>query len=118
MIREPIRYVVYLRASTGRQRKGSLGMDAQYAAVVEFLRQHGGTIVAQYIEVESGNRSDRPELAKALASVRNGNPPHWAPPRLRLYRPVSRKRDEEKRRCLAAGGEAGHRRRRASLFAG
>jgi DNA invertase Pin-like site-specific DNA recombinase len=38
--------------------------NAQYAAVVAFLRQHGGTIVAQYVEVESGNRSDRPELAK------------------------------------------------------
>ncbi|MGZ5909494.1 MAG: recombinase family protein, partial [Reyranella sp.] len=63
MIREPIRYVVYLRASTGRQGKGGLGMDAQYDAVVEFLRQHGGTIVAQYVEIESGNRSDRPELA-------------------------------------------------------
>ena len=72
MIREPTRYVVYLRASIGRQRKCSLGMDAQHAAVVEFLRQHGGNIVAQYIEVESGNRSDRPELAEALESVRNG----------------------------------------------
>jgi DNA invertase Pin-like site-specific DNA recombinase len=72
MIREPIRYVVYLRASTGRQGKGSLSMDAQYAAVVEFLRQHGGTIVAQHVEVESCNRSDRPELAKALESARKG----------------------------------------------
>jgi len=72
MTREPIRYVVYLRASTGRQGKGGLGMDAQYAAVVEFLRQHGGTIVAQYVEVENGNRSDRPELATALESARKG----------------------------------------------
>ena len=72
MIREPVRYVVYLRASTARQGKGGLGMDAQYAAVVEFVRQHGGTIVAQYVEVESGNRSDRPELAKALELARKG----------------------------------------------
>jgi hypothetical protein len=48
MIREPIRYVVYQRTSTGRQGKGGLGMDAQYAAVVEFVRRRGGTIVAQY----------------------------------------------------------------------
>jgi DNA invertase Pin-like site-specific DNA recombinase len=73
MIREPISYVVYLRASTGRQGKDGLGMDAQYAAVVEFLRQRGGTIVAQYVEVESGNRSDRPELARALESARKDN---------------------------------------------
>jgi DNA invertase Pin-like site-specific DNA recombinase len=72
MIREPVKYVVYLRASTARQGKGGLGMDAQYAAVVEFVRQHGGTIVAQYVEVESGNRSDRPELAKALELARKG----------------------------------------------
>jgi DNA invertase Pin-like site-specific DNA recombinase len=66
MVREPTRYVVYLRVRTSRQRQGGPGMDAQYAAVVEFMRQHGGTIVAQYVEVESGNLSDRPELAKAL----------------------------------------------------
>jgi hypothetical protein len=28
-------------------------MDVQYAAVVEFLRQRGGTIVAQYVEGET-----------------------------------------------------------------
>src|SRR6202040_1875961 len=37
-----------------------------------FLHQHGGTIVAQYIEAESGNRSTRPELAKALEAARKG----------------------------------------------
>ena len=47
-------------------------MVAQHAAVVEFLRQHGGTIVAQYVEVESGNRSTRPELAMALEAARKG----------------------------------------------
>jgi hypothetical protein len=73
MIREPIRYVVYLRARNGRQGRGGLGMDVQYAAVVEFLRQRGGTIVAQYVEGETGNRSDRPELARALESARKDN---------------------------------------------
>jgi DNA invertase Pin-like site-specific DNA recombinase len=73
MIREPIRYVVYLRATNGRQGKGGLGMDVQYATVVEFLRQRGGTIVAQYVEGETGNRSDRPELARALESARKDN---------------------------------------------
>jgi DNA invertase Pin-like site-specific DNA recombinase len=72
MVRDPTGYVVYLRASTARQGKGGLGMDAQYAAVVGFVRQHGGTIVGQYVEVESGNRSDRPELAKALELARKG----------------------------------------------
>jgi DNA invertase Pin-like site-specific DNA recombinase len=73
MVREPTSYVVYLTVRTSRQGKGGLGMDAQYAAVVEFLRQHGGTIVAQYVDAESGNRSTRPELAKALEAARKGN---------------------------------------------
>ena len=72
MVRDPTGYVVYLRGRTSRQRNGGLGMDAQHAAVVEFLRQHGGTIVAQYVEVESGNRSTRPELAMALEAARKG----------------------------------------------
>ena len=48
-------------------------MDAQYAAAVEFLGQHGGSIVAQYVEVESGNRLERPELARAFECARKGN---------------------------------------------
>ena len=72
MIRDPTGYVVYLRVRTSRQRNAGLGMVAQHAAVVEFLRQHGGTIVAQYVEVESGNRSTRPELAMALEAARKG----------------------------------------------
>ena len=72
MVRDPTGYVVYLRVRTSRQRNGGLGMDAQHAAVVEFLAQKGGTIVAQYVEVESGNRSTRPELAMALEAARKG----------------------------------------------
>ena len=72
MVRDPTGYVVILRVRTSRQRNGGLGMDAQHDAVMEFLRQHGGTIVAQYVEVESGNRSTRPELAKALEAARKG----------------------------------------------
>jgi DNA invertase Pin-like site-specific DNA recombinase len=40
------------------------------AAVEAFARQHGGAIVASYVEVETGKRSDRPELAKALCAAR------------------------------------------------
>ena len=48
-------------------------MDAQRSTVEAFVRQHGGAIVATYVEVESGKRScDRPELAKALCAARKG----------------------------------------------
>lgn len=64
------RYVTYLRVSTARQGESGLGLDAQRSTVEAFARQHGGAIVAQHVEVESGKRSDRPELAKALAAAK------------------------------------------------
>jgi hypothetical protein len=42
------------------------GLEAQRAAVEAFARQRGEAIVGSYIEVETGKRADRPELAKAL----------------------------------------------------
>lgn len=70
MAMKPERYVVYLRVSTARQGEHGLGMDAQRAAVEAFARQAGRTILAEYIEVESGKRSDRPELARALEAAK------------------------------------------------
>lgn len=66
------KFIAYLRVSTARQGESGLGLDAQRATVEAFARQQGGQIVAQHVEVESGKRSDRPELAKALAAARKG----------------------------------------------
>src|SRR5215475_2900322 len=70
MITKPIRIVSYIRVSTARQGESGLGMEAQRGAVEAFAAQHGGAIVASYVEVETGKRSDRPELAKALCVAR------------------------------------------------
>jgi DNA invertase Pin-like site-specific DNA recombinase len=72
MITKPIRIVSYIRVSTARQGESGLGLEAQRTSVETFARQHGGTIVAAFVEVETGKRSDRPELAKALEAARKG----------------------------------------------
>lgn len=59
-------YVSYLRVSTDRQGRSGLGLEAQRAAVSEFVRSRGGDIVQEYIEIESGKRNDRPQLDLAL----------------------------------------------------
>ena len=62
--------IAYLRVSTVRQGASGLGLEAQKAAVDAFAAAHGYDIVAEYVEVESGKRNDRPELAKALAAAK------------------------------------------------
>jgi DNA invertase Pin-like site-specific DNA recombinase len=59
------RYVAYFRVSTQKQGRSGLGLDAQKQAVTDYLQQFGGELVAEYMEVESGKRPDRPEFTKA-----------------------------------------------------
>jgi len=59
-------FVAYLRVSTDKQGIRGLGMDAQQAAVTRFVDASRGRLLAQYVEVESGKRADRPELQQAL----------------------------------------------------
>src|SRR3984957_19281074 len=64
------KFVAYYRVSTGRQGKSGLGIEAQRAAVETYLNGGNWQITAEFTEVESGKRSDRPELDKALAAAR------------------------------------------------
>jgi DNA invertase Pin-like site-specific DNA recombinase len=65
------KFVAYLRVSTARQGKSGLGLEAQREAVQRFVAGRGGRIIApEYVEVESGKRNDRPELAKAIKRCR------------------------------------------------
>jgi DNA invertase Pin-like site-specific DNA recombinase len=59
--------IAYCRVSTRRQGASGLGMEAQRASVEGFAKQNGARIAGLYVEVESGKKSDRPQLAKALA---------------------------------------------------
>jgi DNA invertase Pin-like site-specific DNA recombinase len=64
------RFIAYYRVSTARQGRSGLGLAAQRAAVLGYLNGGSWTLVEEFTEVESGKRSDRPQLAAALAACR------------------------------------------------
>ena len=63
-------FISYVRVSTDKQGRSGLGLDAQRDAVSRYLSSAGGYLVAEYVEVESGKRDERPQLAAALAACR------------------------------------------------
>jgi DNA invertase Pin-like site-specific DNA recombinase len=63
-------FIAYYRVSTSKQGRSGLGIEAQRQAVATYLNGGNWRIVGEFVEVESGKRSDRPELDKALAMAR------------------------------------------------
>jgi DNA invertase Pin-like site-specific DNA recombinase len=64
-----VRFVTYLRVSTERQGQSGLGLEAQRAAVAAHVLGRG-EVVAEFVEVESGKRAERPQLAQALVDAK------------------------------------------------
>jgi DNA invertase Pin-like site-specific DNA recombinase len=62
--------VAYYRVSTQQQGQSGLGLEAQQQAVRRFLDGGKWELVAEFTEVESGRRTARPELEKALAAAK------------------------------------------------
>jgi hypothetical protein len=62
------RYVCYSRVSTVRQGHSGLGLEAQQTALLRFLPRNA-VRVADYVEVESGRKSARPQLLAAIAQA-------------------------------------------------
>lgn len=63
-------FVPYFRVSTDQQGRSGLGLDAQRRTVADYVRGVRGETLEPFVEVESGKRRDRPELARALALAR------------------------------------------------
>src|SRR5450432_3781774 len=61
-------FIAYYRVSTSKQGKSGLGIEG--AAVEAYLNGGNRRIIGEFVEVESGRQSDRPELDKALAAAR------------------------------------------------
>lgn len=57
---ETVTYAHYLRVSTQKQGIDGYGIEAQRVAIAKYIP------AAEFIEVESGKRKDRPELLEAL----------------------------------------------------
>src|SRR6516164_7290679 len=64
------KFVAYYRVSTGKQAASGLGLEAQKNPVADFLNGGRWTLLDEFIEVESGKNSDRPQLSRALALCR------------------------------------------------
>jgi len=62
------RFISYLRVSTDKQGKAGLGIEAQRELVHRHLGEERP--IQEFVEVESGKRNDRPQLAAALAACR------------------------------------------------
>jgi DNA invertase Pin-like site-specific DNA recombinase len=63
--------ISYLRVSTREQGDSGLGIEAQRLRVAQAAAARGAAVVAEFVEVESGRKSDRPKLAEALAAARS-----------------------------------------------
>ena len=63
-------FVAYFRVSTARQGRSGLGLEAQQAAVLDYLNGGRWQLKASFTEVESGGNNARPELANALKACK------------------------------------------------
>lgn len=81
--------MAYYRVSTDRQGRSGLGLEAQREAVARYLNGGAWEVIAEFTEIESGRRSDRPQLDQALAAARVHRAPLIVAKVDRLTRSVS-----------------------------
>lgn len=65
-----MRIVSYIRVSTTRQGASGLGIEAQRAEIAAYAATQNAEVTAEFVEIESGKKNDRPELARAIREAR------------------------------------------------
>lgn len=63
--------VGYLRVSTKKQGDSGLGLEAQQKAIADYAARYDGVVIQSFPEVESGKKTKRKELKKALEYARS-----------------------------------------------
>ena len=61
-------YIAYLRQSTKKQENSGLGVEAQREIINNYLK--GETVIAEFLETESGKKTERPKLTEAIGMCR------------------------------------------------
>ena len=69
-MKKTCKIIAYYRVSTQKQKASGLGLDGKQADVAAYAERTGAKVLAEYTESESGTRSDRPELTKAIAHAK------------------------------------------------
>lgn len=66
-------FIAYFRVSTAKQGIKGLGMEAQKLTVNQYITANNGNLIAEFVEVESGKKTNRSELNKALELAKEKN---------------------------------------------
>jgi DNA invertase Pin-like site-specific DNA recombinase len=61
---------LYYRVSTNKQKRSGLGLKAQRRIAHRYAKRCRSQVLAEFKEVESGRKCDRPQLAQAVATCR------------------------------------------------